>query len=211
MKASDIYFHARLEDTIIAFTNGLYAEGALDLMTKEEMRDALSSGQLKSKQWLLDVFAEELQQEIDNCELSTAVVVGGWVGFIAHALDAGDPLFTVDSLDLCGNATKVAANTLAECKGRAIKGDMYDFDYSKYQCVINTSAEHISDMPSWINLVTPGTFVVVQSNNARHVPDHVNCVDSSDELTALLGLSAVFYADELVFPMYTRYMVIGRK
>jgi hypothetical protein len=200
-----------MEEAIIAFTNGLYAPGVIDLVTKEEMRDMFSSGQLMSKKWLLEQFANELGDEIDNLGIQSVVVAGGWVGLLARAINSLADWIGVDSLDVDPAATKVAEATLADCRGEAILGDMYEFDYAPYQCVVNTSAEHISDLPRWVNLLKPGTFVVVQSNNARHVPEHVNCVDSADELKALLGLSEVLYADELVFPMYTRFMVIGRK
>jgi hypothetical protein len=77
--------------------------------------------------------------------------------------------------------------------------------------VINTSLEHIPNVRQWIDEIDAGTLIVAQSNNARHVPDHVNCVDSVTELERSLNLSETLYADELVFPMYTRYMVIGIK
>lgn len=200
-----------IEQAIISFTNGLYSPGALDLVTKEEMRDMLSSGQLMSKKWLLEEFANHLGGELDDLNVNQVLVAGGWVGILARAINDLADWISVDSLDLCEKATKVASATLSDCRGTAILGDMYDFDYSPYQCVVNTSAEHIPDLPRWIDLLAPGTFVVVQSNNARHVPDHVACVDSADELKALLGLSEVLYAGELEFPMYTRYMIIGRK
>jgi hypothetical protein len=200
-----------IEKAIIAFTNGLYANSIIDLVTKEEMRDMLSSGQLMSKKWLLDKFQDELYQEMEGCAIDKVVVVGGWVGILAAALGTLASWVDVDSLDICPKATEVATQTLIDFDGEAIQGDMYAFDYSPYQCVVNTSAEHIPDLPQWINLLAPGTFVVVQSNNARHVPEHCNCVDSVDELKALLGLSEVLYAGELEFPMYTRYMIIGRK
>ena len=200
-----------IEEAIIAFTNGLYAPGIIDLVTKEEMRDMLSSGQLMSKKWLISEVAEKLGGHIDDLKIDQVAVVGGWVGILAAALGNLADWMKVDSVDICPKATEVASHTLSNFRGEAILGDMYALDYSPYQCVVNTSAEHIPDLPQWVGLLVPGTFVVVQSNNARHVPEHCNCVDSADELKALLGLSEVLYADELVFPMYTRYMVIGRK
>lgn len=171
----------------------------------------LSSGQLMSKKWLIEEFAEKLEGHIDDMKIDQVAVVGGWVGILAAALSNLADWVKVDSLDLCPKATEVAGHTLSKYRGEALLGDMYDFDYSPYQCVVNTSAEHIPDLPNWVGLLAPGTFVVVQSNNARHVPEHCNCVDSADELKALLGLSEVMYAGELEFPMYTRYMIIGRK
>lgn len=200
-----------IEEAIIAFTNGLYAPGVIDLVTKEEMRDMLSSGQLMSKKWLIEEFQRELSSDIENMDIDKVAVVGGWIGILAAALGTLAEWVKVDSVDICPKATEVANHTLEKFQGEAILADMYEFDYSSYQCVVNTSAEHIPDLAQWVGLLAPGTFVVVQSNNARHVPEHCNCVDSADELRALLGLSEVYYQGELEFPMYTRYMVIGRK
>ena len=192
-----------IDSAIIDFTSSLYDPKCFASVTQEEMRDALSSGQLISKQWLLRQLSE-----IDH-DIQRAVVVGGWVGLLATAIEYSNPSLTVDSVDLDEKATMVATSTMGKCKGDAILGNMYEMDYGPYQCVINTSAEHIPDVTEWISLLKPNTLVVVQSNNARHVPDHINCVDSHHELVEMLNLSTVYFAGELVFPMYTRYMVIG--
>ena len=192
-----------VEQAIIAFTNALYQPQCFAAVTKEEMRDALSSGQLMSKKWLLYKMSKYLN---DN---KNVIVVGGWIGLLARAINAlGD--VRADSLDISEHATEVARAVLLN-HGAAILADMYDFDYQNYQCVVNTSAEHIPDIGEWMQLIKPGTLVVVQNNNARHIPEHINCVDSAAELERSLNLSQTLYADELVFPMYTRYMVIGIK
>lgn len=191
-----------IERAIIGFTNALYDPVCYDYVTKEEMRDALSSGQLLSKKWLLD--------ELSKCHARNILVVGGWIGLLARAINETYPLFKADSLDLSATSTHVAQHVLAGT-GHAIFADMYDYDYTGYDCVINTSSEHIPNIASWLDLINAGTLIVCQSNNARHVPDHVNCVDSVTELERSLNLSETLFAGELVFPMYTRYMVIGRR
>jgi trans-aconitate methyltransferase len=155
-----------------------------------------------SKKWLLD----NLQSWFPSGKL---IVVGGWIGLLARAINTF-PNVRADSLDISQQATEVARAVLAH-EGNAILSDMYDFNYDDYQCVVNTSGEHIPDLGEWMKLIKPGTVVVVQSNNARHIPDHINCVDCAAELERSLNLSETLYAGELVFPMYTRYMVIGIK
>ncbi len=191
-----------IERAIIGFTNALYDPVCSGYVSKDEMRDALSSGQLMSKKWLLN--------ELTNCFPRKILVVGGWIGLLARAINESYPLYHADSLDLSAASTHVANQVLAGT-GQAILADMYDYDYTGYDCVINTSSEHIPDIASWLDLIDAGTTIVVQSNNARHVPDHVNCVDSVTELERSLNLSEILFAGELVFPMYTRYMVIGIK
>lgn len=194
-----------VERSIIRFTNALYTQSCFDLITKEQMRDALSSGQLLSKKWLIDTLNRVYPLPM------RVVVVGGWIGLIASALNEMHDRYTADSLDIDPNAAKIADQVLAGSLGKSILADMYDFDYKRYGCVINTSMEHIPDTRQWIDLIDAGTLIVAQSNNARHISDHVNCVDSATELAESLNLSDVHYCGELKFPMYTRYMVIGTR
>ena len=44
-------------EAVVNFTNALYAQGCFDLLSKEEIRDILSLGQLASKIWLLNTFS----------------------------------------------------------------------------------------------------------------------------------------------------------
>lgn len=90
----------------------------------------------------------------------------------------------------------------------AITGDMYKYNYTE-DVIINTSCEHISDIESWVKLIPPGKIVVLQSNNARNIQGHINCVDSELELAEMAGLSNILYSGHLEMPMYTRFMVIG--
>lgn len=202
-----------VELAIIDFTNAMYDPNVFDFISKEEIRDALSSGQLLSKKWLVDRFIHKLGFEwvYSDDPKVPVLVVGGWVGLLAQSLNHAREAFIVDSLDISVKATKVASRVMAGGKGRAILGDMYDFDYSNYQVIVNTSAEHIPDVTAWSNKIPLGTSVVVQSNNARNIFEHVSCVDSAEELVDLLDLTEVHFAGYITFPMYTRFMVIGKK
>lgn len=190
---------------VISLTSSLYDPICFALISKDELRDAMSSGQLISKQWLLDKL---YLIPDDNYNVA---VVGGWVGLMARAIAIHNTNMTVDSIDIIDSCTTIARQTLSNTKGKAITSDMYQFDYSPYTCVVNTAAEHIAEIRSWVDLMSPGTYIIVQSNNARHIADHINCVDSAEELKEQLNLSEVYFCDELVFTMYTRYMVIGKK
>jgi len=75
--------------------------------------------------------------------------------------------------------------------------------------VINTSCEHIEDLPKWLSLLPTGCRVMLQSNNYTSEPTHVNCVESVDELTQQANLSDLSYAGALELPKYTRFMLIG--
>lgn len=204
-----------IENAIIAFTSSLYDQTAMDNISKEEIRDILSSGQLMSKKWLIEEFKNRIIPKIDRPASKGSfkiAVVGGWIGLLAYALMKTDGyIISADSIDFSEEATRVANQVLQNTFGSAVLQDMYELDYSKYNCIVNTSGEHIVNVEKWADLIPPGKYVVVQSNNSREIKDHISCVDSSIELEKKLNLSEVYFSDELVFPMYTRYMVIGRK
>ena len=86
-------------------------------------------------------------------------------------------------------------------------------DPNQFDLVINTSCEHM--FPMWkfreINPQLLGKLFVLQSTNAREYDDHINCVDSEDELIDQAMLSEVMYKGrkELSNGM-TRFMVIGK-
>lgn len=208
-----------LTQTILDFTDALYHDGNIDAISKEEMRDLLSKGQQLSKGWLLG----ELQRHIYALNLPVlegqnfqAITCGGWVGFLAQLINNTFVHGQADTLDLSEASTRIARSVLsfANVRGKAcqaIQGDMYAFDYAPYDIIINTAAEHIPDVQAWSDSIPKGKALVIQSNNARHIPDHISCVDSADELASKLNLSEVLFADQLEFGMYTRFMVIGKK
>ena len=78
--------------------------------------------------------------------------------------------------------------------------------------VINTSSEH---MPTLHTILAKKEYkdnclFAVQSNNMFHVPDHINCVNSEDELVENTGLKEILYKGSLDMPNgYKRFMVIG--
>lgn len=196
--------------TIINFTNALYHSGNIDRIAKEEMRDLLSSGQLLSKSWLMEKFTHKLFPQLpQNTEEIRVIVCGGWVGFLAQLINNSYWGVRADSIDISNDSTEIAKAVLVD--GQAILGDMYELDYDPYTVIVNTSAEHIPDVPTWSDGIPKGKFVIVQSNDARHIEEHVSCVDSAEELAEKLNLSEVHYMGSLKFSMYTRFMVIGKK
>jgi len=196
--------------TLINFTNALYHYGNLERMNKEEIRDMLSSGQIYSKGWLMEelkacqfMFVEDPLVEL------RAITCGGWVGFLAQLINNACLNIRADTLDLSEDSTTIARSVVVD--GQAILGDMYSFDYAPYDIIINTAAEHIPDVQAWSDSLSKGKILVVQSNDARQIAEHVSCVDSAEELAEKLKLSEVYYSGSKKFSMYTRFMVIGKK
>lgn len=198
-----------IEFALIQFTNALYDNETLNKVSKEEMRDLLSSGQILSKKWLL----QELHPIVKKfySENFKVAVVGGWLGFLSAALVNSHDKVTVTSYDIDPVSTHVAGKVFDNSSPTAILSDMYKIDYAQYDCVINTSTEHIKDISEWSDLIPAGKLVIAQGNGQKSIKDHISCVESSEELAKKLKLTEILFSGELVFPFYTRFMVIGKK
>ncbi len=101
-------------------------------------------------------------------------VVGGWYGVLPAVLfdDARFDIGHITSIDVDPDCAPVAEilNTKAMQDGRfaALTADMYELDYGGTEepdLIVNTSCEHIPDMPGWLGLIPKGSKVVLQSND----------------------------------------------
>jgi hypothetical protein len=77
--------------------------------------------------------------------------------------------------------------------------------------VINTSCEHLADVPGWLATLPKGLPLVLQSNDYVREPDHRSCVPSLDAFREQAGLSEVWFAGARPAKNYTRFMLIGRR
>ncbi len=194
-------------NSILSLTNALYHPPLFNMMTKEELRDALSTGQIESKKWLLhNLVLEAAKYPFPQMKI---VVAGGWIGLLSAAINHLNHNWQADSLDLLEKNYHIAHLVLDKLQGQSIMADMYQFDYSSYNCVINTSTEHIAHLQSWLSLIPTGTFVVLQNNNSAHLNGHINCATSVDDFLNKAQLRQVLFSGELKFPFYHRYMIIG--
>ena len=196
----------------------------------QRLVDASTTSQLESKFWL----TEELSNT--NESPKSAVLLGGWFAHVITSLLLDYTSvqkvtnFEIDEdahfisykfnrrykkKEEYGDAQyrSIRRNVLFESlKGvETFTGDGKDPD--QFDLVINTSCEHM--FPMWkfreINPQLLGKLFVLQSTNAREYDDHINCVDSEDELIDQAMLSEVMYKGrkELSNGM-TRFMVIGK-
>lgn len=191
-------------DFIIQYTNGLYSTPAESAPRYDEFRDMFSSGQIRSKEW---VIKELLNTGINPNKI---LVVGSWFGTLGLMCNRVFPDTEVKLLDIDPRCSIFLKNIIYNLKNiTSITGDMYMYQYTE-DLVINTSCEHILDIKEWLSVIPPGTTVVLQSNNFFKGNGHVNCAESKTAFIEKLSLSNVLYSGEIVFPMYSRYMVIGQ-
>lgn len=195
------------EDFIIRYTNGLYSVDSTNAPSYNEFRDMFSSGQLKSKNWLVEELGNHLQL-LHPAHLET-LIVGSWYGTLGLMLKKKYPTMNVAMLDIdprCKIFLDKITYNIPNIK--AITGNMYDYIYDS-SIVINTSCEHIISLKNWLSLIPKNTLVVLQSNNYASISDHINCVNNKDEFIEQANLSDVLYCGQLEMPMYTRFMIIG--
>jgi hypothetical protein len=219
---------ASLEAQIARLRSGL-SEGGFDLEVANELEanlgcldrhlwpifeNAISEVQVTSKLWLLD--------ELFACLPSQGfhiLVLGGWCGvlpWLAKLTGQGSTSTWV-SIDVDSETSLIGRsvfsgsvpNVCFQCQ------DIHSIDYQRLAkernlIVINTICEHLPGIADWRRLIPSGTLTILQSNNFRGCPDHVNCVDSVEELIEGAKLGQVIYRGSLILSLFTRFMVIGR-
>lgn len=166
-------------------------------------------GQLRSKQWLI----KELTPFIDKP--MSFDIHGGWNGVLASMMfQSSIPVKTIRSIDIDPTCEETARtmNKLEEIAGkfRSVTADMCRIR-SDADVVINTSCEHITqnEYDLWLSGLPQNSLIVLQSNDYK-IDEHVRVCDSLEQFISQSDI-AVEYSGEFELPLYTRYMIIGRK
>ena len=190
-------------DFIIRYTNALYSTPAEYAPRYDEFRDMFSSGQIRSKEWVV--------RELANLDIyfQSASILGCWYGTLGLMLKDAFPELFLDLVDIDPRCEKFNEKIFYDIPGVKLHTmDMYDWQGGE-DLVINTSCEHIPDIKDWLLFLEDGTTVVLQSNNYFEGNGHINCSASLQDFVENTGLTNILYSGELVMPMYTRYMIIG--
>jgi len=171
--------------------------------------DAFWSGQLKSKEWLIVNLRTHVKKFV------TVDIHGGWVGVLASMLFQSDiPVLSIRSIDIDPACEPIAVNMnkIEETVGkfRAVTTDMCTIR-SDADVIINTSCEHITQeqYDLWLSGHPQNSLLVLQSNNYA-IPEHVRIAHNLEEFKQQCCIN-VLWAGELELPLYTRFMIIGRK
>lgn len=190
---------------IIKYTNALYSTPEEYAPRYDEFRDMFSSGQIHSKEWAIDTI-----KSLKFLCNQSVVVAGAWYGTLGIMLKDEYPNLAVTLLDIDPRCENFLKNIIyGDIDIFTVTADMYEYKYIE-DVVINTACEHIPNVRWWLDKMPEGTVVVLQSNNFFKREDHINCVSSVDEFLKQTSLNKVMYSGEMVTPMYTRYMIIGR-
>ena len=174
--------------------------------------DAFWSGQLKSKEWLINALSTQFSGKDGPASIE---IHGGWVGVLASMLfQSIIPIKRITSLDIDPTCEPIATmmNKGEEIAGRfqAITGDMCNL-ISFVDIVINTSCEHITQeqYDTWLGKRNADQLLVLQSNN-YDIPEHVRPANNLEHFEDQSGIT-VLWKGELELPLYKRFMIIGKQ
>ena len=184
--------------------------------------DSMSPSQKLSKTWLFDTL---IKVEIRQKKKKRIQIVGGWFGYpiIAHLLELfPNDIDFIENIDMDGKAIdmcnrmsqeygfndKDAPRVFGKCQ------NWFDDNPRSHtlDILINTSSEHMPPLPQLLKGKNPNPrcLYVLQSNNMHHLEEHVNCVNSEDELAETSEITEVVYKGSLMMANgYKRFMVIG--
>jgi hypothetical protein len=176
--------------------------------------DAFWSGQLKSKEWLIDRLEFVIRPNI-NKEVMSIDIHGGWVGVLSSMLFQSNlhisKIRSID-IDIYCQHVAYAMNKIEEIQQRfiAITDDMLNVD-SNADIIINTSCEHITQKQYdiWLSRLPSKSMLVLQSNDYK-IDEHIRTCEDLDDFKKQSNISVIF-GEKLVLPMYNRYMLIGYK
>ncbi|MEJ5022788.1 class I SAM-dependent methyltransferase [Ochrobactrum vermis] len=167
------------------------------------------------KQVTCKIWARQSLFETFGGKFNRIAILGGWYGVLA-AMFFEDQRFDIEAIDSFDIDPEVGAvaetlNSAWKHRFRALTADMYELAYPGLgaDLIVNTSCEHIADLPAWLSLLPEGTRVLLQSNDYFSEPTHVNCVASLNEFIDQVSLTMTAFAGALPMKKYTRYMLIG--
>ena len=194
----------------------------------EGFEDALSIGQLKSKQWLIDNLPHWPDMGIVH-------IHAGWYGTLAFMMfeQCSEKFQAIRSFDIDPSCASVAdsfnhKHVIDGWRFKATTMDIHDAEYPGWyttkrsngssvklkenpDTIINTSCEHIENFDQWYAKIPKGRLVVLQSNDYFSHPQHVNCVKNTLHFAEMAPLHKEYFIGELKLDKYTRFMRIGIK
>jgi hypothetical protein len=181
--------------------------------------DALWSGQLASKGWLVNTLADFIDPDVSL----NIYIFGGWIGILSSMLLQSEKITIskIRSIDI-DPWCKHIANTvnrkfeMDHYRFRAVTADMNSYQYQigiEPNIVINTSTEHVTQevYDNWYNAIPTGTLVVIQGNDYFECSEHIRCSRNLKEFLQQNSVVDAYYSGTFDTDMYTRFMAIWRK
>ena len=169
--------------------------------------NSISDNQIACKEWLLHEFTD--MTEMMHTQPQHIVVIGGWVGLMAHMIQTAFPNTTVINTDVDEATIKIGKKMFPDVKHKV--KDINEVNVEQFDTIICTSYEHINQdkINKMIGRCRHNTLLILQGNNYREIPDHINCHDTPEEFVSSIPATNLWWGTELR-DKYTRYMAICR-
>ena len=185
--------------------------------------ESVSPNQVSCKRWLVD--------SLDNVQIPrnedgkfNIEIVGGWYGFplidflITKYGKEINRITIFEADPSCAAVIRRYAQVFKyeDIVHNIITGDYFNYkDKRRSHMIINTSCEHMPKMNNSKYLISPErTLLVLQSNDMVELEEHINCVESTQELAAQAEIKELF-GDHRRYTrgngnFYQRFMVMGK-
>ena len=219
----------RVEEIKFDYDLGLFGDTLKRVVLRQyphrikDFVNSFSHNQVHCKKWLVS----ELKKIISNkskLKVDKITILGSWYGNIIVPLlvDNIEGIKDIQLIDMDEDALDIGRKFLTrKYKNTNIhyfKEDINFTDFSKWHTniCINTSCEHMVPMSSVSFKDDDFVLYILQSNNMISEREHVNCVQSYDELIKQSSLKRTYYYGKKRLAgqnneIYERYMVIGRR
>lgn len=179
-------------------------------LLKKRIRDASTKSQLESKLWVIN---ELIKLNVNPTRIA---LLGGWfANYITPLLVDNLDVKFIKNYDIDPDILNLSKslNKRYNLIYRTLRSNvMLESIESIFDTVINTSCEHMFPMIQFRKLNPKLKPVyVLQSTNETKYDDHINCVNSPEELANQAMLQEVYYSGTKILDNgMTRFMVIGK-
>ena len=202
------------------------AVGNYQYLTRRVL-DSMNASQLESKLWLVETL-----QKIDVKPNRVALLAGWFAQYIVPLMfDTFDELEWIENFEIDHDVSPLSYkfnkrykdNDLYKMNMRNVMIKPLRFRQNPnlpipkediFDVIINCACEHMYPMWKFREMnsdVQKSPLLVLQSSNATQHEDHINCVESEEELIDQARLKHVFFSGSKLLPNNTkRFMVIGR-
>jgi hypothetical protein len=215
MNYREIAYRNALESVRAIYEKSKYDKD-VDLYRSIDIINSVSKWQFESKEWLVKELLPHLPEKLEKI-----AILGSWYGLVSIILREhisedvvirnvdSDPVAKTIGAGFLKDIEKAHKNTYFLMEDAAD----HIFEKSKaYDCIINTSCEHMEkdDLRFIVDGKQSHTVVCLQSNNYHSIQSHINTHNSLEEFVEEINLPSVYYSGILKAKEYDRYMVIGR-
>jgi hypothetical protein len=190
----------------------------------KRVKDSINQSQLESKLWII----QELIK-LDIKPKRVAMLAGWFAQYTVPLLyDNFESIVRIENFEIDRDVKKISYKFNKRYKEEGytikIKNVMFDKIQPKgngqedMDTIINCSCEHM--YPMWkfkeLNLtpiprIQKNPLYILQSSNDNQHEDHINCVDSEEELIFQSRIEHVMYSgSKILANKSTRFMVIGK-